>query len=278
MKLGRVVVNADMDKNFDNRSAFAAGIAKKLGTQVTGVFARLPQPVFADAAWPAVPDAELTDRLVAEHEKELDGQVANLKPRFEKAAGDTPNAWLEVPAGRVAAMLVAAQAASFVVVAQPDRDDPQNHLGREEVSDIVMRCGRPVLFHPYIDAKADLQRILVAWDGSRESVRALNDAAPFFDGAHVLFLTAAEGGDHKAVTDGEALVEYAESLGATATYNEQHGADIRVSDALMSRAADYGADLVVMGGYSHSRFREVILGGTTRQILEQMPVPVLMSH
>jgi nucleotide-binding universal stress UspA family protein len=57
-----------------------------------------------------------------------------------------------------------------------------------------------------------------------------------------------------------------------------HGAEIDVGNELLSRAADLDADLIVMGGYGHSRLKEWVLGGATRTILESMTVPVLMSH
>ena len=279
MTYKHVIVNADGDKAFEKRAAFAAGIAESLGTGVTAVYARLPNPAMAASVWPALPESDVMDRLTEAHEAEIAAQIATLKPVFEKAAGSVAADWLELHGERAASMVVAAQAAGLVVLSQPDHDDPMNYLGRESVSEIVMRCGRPVMFHPYIDAKPTFERILIAWDGSRESVRAMNDATPFMNGAHVLFLTADEGGPESATVDRDRLKAYAEAHGATATVDRHGGGGtIRVSDIVMSRAADFGADLVVMGGYSHSRLRELVLGGTTREILEQMPVPVMMSH
>ena len=180
-----------------------------------------------------------------------------------------PTDWIEAAGDRAAAMIQAAQSASLLVVAQPHEQDPLNYLTRESVSDMVMRSGRPVLFHPYIGADSAFRRILVAWDGSREAVRAQQRRA-------------LHGGRRRVVPDGPSaddsarLTGFAERMGAGASYDR--AGDIRVSDVVMSRAADHGADLVVMGGYSHSRFRELVLGGATRDILDQMPVPVLMSH
>ena len=190
-----------------------------------------------------------------------------------------PTDWIEAAGDRAAAMIRAAQTASLLVVAQPHEQDPLNYLTRESVSDMVMRSGRPVLFHPYIGADSAFRRILVAWDGSREAVRAFNDAAPFMADADVLFLTVAPDDAHGPSADDSArLVGFAERMGARAEFDRHIAGDIRVSDVVMSRAADHGADLVAMGGYSHSRFRELVLGGATRDILDQMPVPVLMSH
>ncbi|MCY4393977.1 MAG: universal stress protein [Rhodospirillaceae bacterium] len=279
MAFHRVAVNIDSDRTCATRVAFAAGIARRFGAELAGVYARLPNPAGAAAVWPALPNNDVMDRLRETHSAEVDAHIGRLRPQFEAAAGDVPTDWLEISGDRAAAMIRAAQAAALLVVAQPDEGDPLNYLTRESVSDIVMGSGRPVLFHPYIGADSGFRRILVAWDGSREAVRAFNDAAPFMDGADVLFLTVAPDSEQKAsAADADRLTGFAGRMGARASFAEHIAREIGVSDVVMSRAADHGADLVVMGGYSHSRFRELILGGATRDILDQMPVPVLMSH
>ena len=279
MAFHRVAVNVDSDRNCANRVAFAAAIAGRFDGELVGVYARLPNPAAASSVWPALPNNEVMDRLRTVHRDEVDAHIGRLRPAFEAAAGTAPTDWLEAEGDRAAAMIRAAQSAALLVVAQPDDEDPLNYLTRESVSDIVMRSGRPVLFHPYIGAEPGFRRILVAWDGSREAVRAFNDAAPFMDGAEVLFLTVAPDSEQKAsAADADRLTGFAGRMGARASFAEHVSHDIRVSDIVMSRAADRGADLVVMGGYSHSRFRELVLGGATRDILDQMPAPVLMSH
>ena len=249
------------------------------GGELVGVYARLPNPAAATSVWPALPNNDVMERLREMHSAEVAAHIGRLQPQFEEAAGDVPTDWIEAADDRAAAMIQAAQSASLLVVAQPHEQDPLNYLTRETVSDMVMRSGRPVLFHPYIGADSAFRRILVAWDGSREAVRALNDAAPFMADADVLFLTVApDDGYGPSADDSARLTGFAERMGAGVSYDRHIAGDIRVSDVVMSRAADHGADLVVMGGYSHSRFRELVLGGATRDILDQMPVPVLMSH
>ena len=76
----------------------------------------------------------------------------------------------------------------------------------------------------------------------------------------------------------ENIVRYLAYHGVNVEVSTEHVADIEVGSTLLSRAADISADLLVMGGYGHSRLREWVLGGATRIILESMTVPVLMSH
>ncbi len=279
MAFHRIAVNIDGDRTCAGRAAFAAGIAERFGAELVGVYARLPNPAESAGMWPVLPGSEALGRLYEMHRAEVAAQIRSLQPQFEQAAGTVPTDWQEIAAERPAAMVRAAQTAGLLVVGQPEDSDPLNLLNRENVSDIVMRSGRPVLFHPWIGAKPAFERILVAWDGSREAVRALNDAAPFLNGADVLILTVAPDEAHAATAgDAERLAGLARRMGATASCYRHIDRDIRVADVVMSRAADHGAGLVVMGGYSHSRFRELVLGGTTRDIFDQMPVPVLMSH
>jgi nucleotide-binding universal stress UspA family protein len=108
-----------------------------------------------------------------------------------------------------------------------------------------------VLVVPYAGAFTTAgERIVVAWNASRESARAVADG----------------------------LIRYLGRHGVNANAINAHAAEKDVGDQLLSRALDRGADLLVMGAYGHSRFRELVLGGTTRAVLRRMTLPVLMSH
>lgn len=281
MGLNRLVVHVDGDKAVEKRIEFAAGLSAQHDADVVGVFARVPNPATSSAAWPGLPDSGFMDQLVEAHTAEIDRQVETLKPKFDSTmrSGKGEATWREVNAFRPEAIIRAARSADLVVLPQPDEQDAANHMDKFAVSDVVMRCGRPVLFHPYIGASAEMKKILVAWDGGRESVRALHDAAPFIKGADLLLLSVVTSGQvHVNEVDDQDILAYVKSLGGNGKIDRHVGSEMRVSDVVMSRAADFGANMVVMGGYSHSRFRELVLGGATREILDQMPVPVLMSH
>ena len=159
------------------------------------------------------------------------------------------------------------------VIGQPDPDGPGDATRIIETA--LFRSGRPILVVPYIQREPlRLGTVLVAWDGSAAAARALGDAMPLLAGAKRVELVTV------GATDNERPSANA------ARHLARHGipADARVlpdgdvSAALLSYAADVEADLLVMGGYGHSRFREVVLGGATRGILESMTLPVFMSH
>ena len=123
--------------------------------------------------------------------------------------------------------------------------------------------------------------MLVAWDGTREASRALHDSLPIIAGAETVVVLTVH-------TD-EASVEYVRpSLERVVRHLERHGisahpedalrGNLPISDVLLSRAADFDADLIVAGAYHHSPLREALLGGVSRELLQHMTVPVLMSH
>jgi nucleotide-binding universal stress UspA family protein len=164
-----------------------------------------------------------------------------------------------------------------VLAAQPE---PGDLLATALAGDLVLSVGRPVLFVPYAGRfPATGKRVLVAWNASREAARAVSDALPLLARAESFEVVAFEPrpGDHGEVP-GADIALYLARHGVKATAARQSAPEIDIGAQILSRAADTGADLIVMGGYGHSRLRELVLGGVTRSMLEAMTVPVLMSH
>ena len=139
-----------------------------------------------------------------------------------------------------------------------------------------------MLVVPYAGGFAAVgRRVLIAWDGTREASRALHDALPLLVGAEMVTVMTV----HRRETDHESgrlsherVVRHLARHGIAARTEEAVGNDVPVSDLLLSRAADLDVDLLVAGAYHHSQFREALLGGVSRELLDHMTVPVLMSH
>jgi nucleotide-binding universal stress UspA family protein len=153
---------------------------------------------------------------------------------------------------------------------------------RYRPEDIIMRSGRPMLVVPYAgEFDVPGRRVIVAWDGSREAARALHDALPLIGKAEAVTVMAVR--DDPAEFDRdrpsiERIVRHLARHGIAARPEETVRGDIPIGDVLLSRAADLDADLIVAGAYHHSQFREVLLGGASRELLDRMTVPVLMTH
>lgn len=169
----------------------------------------------------------------------------------------------------------------LVVVAQANPDLP-SPAPRMLPEDLVQALGRPVLVIPYAGEFAEFdQHVLVAWNGSRESARALHDAMFLIERADAVTVIEVDppGNTPGLVDLGVAdVVAALKRRGVEATAVPAVSGGTPVADVILSRAADLSADLVVMGAYGHSRLRELVLGGVSRGIFQEMTVPVLMSH
>jgi nucleotide-binding universal stress UspA family protein len=120
--------------------------------------------------------------------------------------------------------------------------------------------------------------VLIAWDGGRPAARAVADALPLLalvDRVEIVTVNDASGDRH---LPSENIARHLARHGIAVELKSVPRGDLDVANALLSYAGDAGADLIVMGGYGHSRLREIVLGGTTRTILQSMTVPVLMAH
>jgi nucleotide-binding universal stress UspA family protein len=159
---------------------------------------------------------------------------------------------------------------------EPDRDA----FGQDLLEAALFDTGRPVLIVPYIQKDGfSAKRVLCCWDGSRAAARAMGDALPILQKAgSVKVLTISTGKFDERDVKGAELATHLARHKLQVELVRLPAADIDVANAILSHAADSGADLIVMGGYGHSRIREFALGGATRGILQSMTVPTLMSH
>jgi len=166
--------------------------------------------------------------------------------------------------------------ADLVILGQ--RWSDYDGLRYPDPADVVLDVGCPVLVVPRAGQFERIERhALVAWNGSREAARAVRDALPLLKlvaAVTVLAVNAEQGGEEPGADIARHLARH----GITVEIDQSTAPDMATADVLLSRAADLGSDLIVMGAYGHARMRETILGGVTRSMLEQMTVPVLMSH
>ncbi|UZD55384.1 universal stress protein [Caldimonas aquatica] len=178
----------------------------------------------------------------------------------------------------VESLIAAARTVDLVVVGQPAPED-RSTVQRELATQVVLRSGRPVLVVPHIgEFRWTNGPVVAAWDGGREAARAMADALPLLQRASRVHLVSV-----RPREDADARI----ALGAVQQWLERHRVQAHVhvevssvpaGEALLSRAADWGAQCLVMGGYGHPRWAEFVLGGATRTMLGQMTLPVLMSH
>jgi nucleotide-binding universal stress UspA family protein len=172
----------------------------------------------------------------------------------------------------------AARLHDLTIVSQPeiDRDTFDNNLAQET----LFEAGGPVLFMPYTFKGAfTAKRIGICWDGSRLAARAVHDAMPFLKTADALtVITVNEDDNVPSEASPTHLARYLAQAGVPVRLASLRMDDSEIQAGILSLAADESLDLLVMGGYGHSRLKETVLGGVTRDMLRSMTVPTLMSH
>jgi nucleotide-binding universal stress UspA family protein len=165
---------------------------------------------------------------------------------------------------------------SIVAQPEPGSAGPEQPMLEAALFD----TGRPVLVVPYIQRSGlRLERVMLCWDGSRSAARAAADAMPFLVHAGATEIVVVETETLKSdELPGADIAQHLARHGVRAELTQIVAVETDVTNALLSHASDSSADLLVMGGYGHSRLREFILGGVTRGILSAMTIPTLMSH
>lgn len=168
----------------------------------------------------------------------------------------------------------------LLVLGQVDPDEPSPVVMPDFPEYVVLNVGRPVLVVPYTGEFDRVgRRVLVAWDAGVSATRAVVNAIPMLRRADIVELAVfnpEESGDAHGELPGADMALYLARHGIKVDVIRQK-TRIDIGNSLLSLAADLGSDMIVMGCYGHSRFREILLGGVTRTMLESMTVPVLMS-
>jgi nucleotide-binding universal stress UspA family protein len=237
-----------------------------------------PGILVAPEASAAAGDPLSTPVLPASREAERAEQVEELF-RTELRAHGLSGEWHLLSPGETAIFIDFAKSFDLTILGQLSPEIRSTGFRPDE---IVIATGRPVLVVPYAGSFATVgKRVLVAWDGTREAARAANDALPLLENADavtVIFVGARETALAEHHPSVERMVHHLQQHGIPAQTEETLQGDLRISDVLLSRAADLAIDLLVAGAYHHSQLREALVGGVSRELLDHMTVPVLMSH
>ena len=221
--------------------------------------------------------------IIEGQRRELDKKARTAMARFEQAAkraGISSETRVINESLQGAADTIGRIGRRFdlIIVGQPDR----RKSSADQVVDegVLFESGRPVIFVPFIQkGAAKLDRIMICWDGGRAAARAVADALPLLKKAKQVEVAIISDKPSKSdEVPGADLGQHLARHGFKVDVKHITSPDIDVPSTILSHASDSSADMIVMGGYGHSRLREFVLGGATRGLLESMTVPVLMSH
>jgi nucleotide-binding universal stress UspA family protein len=256
---------------------YAVSVATAYEAHLSGV-AFAYEPVVPGTVFDGVA-ASIIATYRAESEKAGQAAVAKFDEMVKRAGVSADSHLLEAgPTGAGELFAEVARHFDLAVVGQadPEQDSPEELLPEAA----LFGSGRPVLVVPYIQKAAmKLDRVMACWDGSRAAARSIADAAPFLSRAKAIdVVTVSKEEGQRNVLPGFDIAHHLARHKLRVNLKRIVASDIDVASVLLSHAADTGADMIVMGGYGHTRLREFVLGGATRGIMESMTVPVLMSH
>ena len=238
---------------------------------------------------PVIVDPALTPggivTIIDSHRKAYERERSRMKEVFESAvrAAGISAEWLAEDAGNGSVWSkIVGYGRSVDLIVAPQADPQWSYTELVEApAELVLQSGRPVLFIPNIGNHADFgKRVLIAWNGRRESARAAYDALPLLKLAEevsVLWINPEKDKTAQDIPGGDlcaALARHGIKCEAAAIDRPEQS----VGETLLARVRYTHADMLVMGCYGHSRLREFILGGATQKVLAEMSVPVLMAH
>lgn len=279
MEIKRLLLHLDHSKGCRNRLEAAFAMARRSQASIDGLF------IVPDYVVPSYVEAQISVDLITEVTEKAIARAEEALLACRQLAAD---AGVEMEAHVVEGQVVPilrehSKYADLLLLGQDDPDDPDNtSYGLADA--LLFEGACPCLVVPHSGKlAAPGQRILLAWNASRESARAMREALPLLQTAETVVVLSSE------PNQGEGLIArghpHAEELARTL---EAHGVDsvssgisdtdMNPADAILGQAADMNADLIVMGAYGHTRLREIILGGVTRELLKRTTLPLFLAH
>lgn len=275
MSYKTILVHVDQSRHLGLRVAAAASLAVADNAHLIGVaMTGISRFAYQSGA-----------PTLAAHLETLRARAAGALAEFEALARGLGVASFEtrlVDDDAAGGISVQARYCDLVVVGQTDLHEPSPAVLPDFPEYVLMHCGRPLLIVPRAGAAPfAADKILVAWDASMEATHAVAGALPLLRRAGrvdlVVFNPDPQAEEAHGAQPGADIALYLARHGIAVEVAAQH-TEADIGAALLAKAAALSSELIVMGGYGHSRLREIVLGGTSRTVLDAAAVPVLMAH
>ena len=273
-----IILYLERDQSYDRVRDYALSMAEALDAHVTAI-AFAHEPDFSGYFMPNFPPAMLSE-MRAESEKVARDAIESFEAAANRYGLSSEHCLVAKNELQFTDMFASLARCFDLSISMQSDPDGANNDALIEAS--LFDTGRPLVVVPYIQKEVlKLDRIVCCWDGSSAAARAINDALPLLVKASKVELLIVVGeGKSGAQTEiaGTEMAKHLARHNAKVEVETTTAGGMDAASVILSYAADRSANLIVMGGYGHSRLREFILGGTTRGILSSMTVPVLMSH
>ncbi len=276
MSFTTLLVHVEADPTTDPRLTLAVDLANRFNAKLIGVGAELYTTTYFGGF------DNGAGYLIVEQLKLVETDLKRSEEKFHRAAAAVREGWDWRASAqfRLNEIAAHARAADLVVTSRSGRQGAANY-NFDALGMLVLQTGRPVLVAPPDAARLSVASVVVAWKDTRESRRAVSDALPFLQRAKTVQLVEICDSEDAAPAAKSRLTDVADHLlrhGVKATVS----VDVQKNDAAAPRLLDIAehqkADLIVAGGYGHSRLQEWVFGGFTRALLAQTARAVLFSH
>jgi nucleotide-binding universal stress UspA family protein len=277
MALKDILVHVDSSRAMPGRVRAAAELARAHQAHLTGLYV-IEVPVL-----PSYAEAQIPTKIIEAQRAAFAAAAKAAEREFENIVQDTGISaeWRSVEDRRVDALALHAHYVDLIVAGQADEGDPEC-VSHGLADQLALASGRPVLVIPAAGVTGPIgNNILVAWNARREAVRAVSDAMPLLESADrvsVVCINSQDTDPDNAGIPGAAIGLHLARHGIDTQTKNIFGAPAGIGELLLQAARDESADLIVMGAYGHSRFREIILGGVTAHVLAHTQVATLLAH
>ncbi len=279
MSIKTILVYLPSEKNAAAILEPALKIAESRSAHVIGFHLIPDLPVYGEFP------AEVSEEVIVRLQKSGKDAAAAAKRAFDESVQKCPvtHEWRCFTASYAAGAELVAQhghGADLIICGKPSDDVPDAWSDFSETA--IMRSGRPVLIVPGLKPHKTIgEHAIIAWNDTREAARAVFDSLDLLKSAStVRAVTLIEKESQRAAAEalGADLIANLARHGIGASLDVSYAGNGSAGEAILSRLLEEGCDLLIMGGYSHSRFREMIFGGVSRDILRDTWVPTLVSH
>jgi nucleotide-binding universal stress UspA family protein len=275
MTYSSVMVHLDLDESNDARLHVAGDLAEKFDAKLIGIACCQPQPsVYADGA--------LAQGLVRQLEAEANEKLQKLEQRFRTACQNRVEdiEWRRAYAMPADYVAREARSADIVVTGANRMGGLSDPLWRLDPSELVMKLGRPMMVVPPEVDRLKLASVVIGWKDTREARRAVVDALPLLQKVKEVTVVEMIANDADRAAAGRRVADVAAWLGRHQV-DASHMVPNHRGDAveqLIRHASDIEADMIVAGAYGHTRMREWIFGGVTRDLITQSRHCSVLSH
>jgi len=276
MSYKTITICLDGSKDLSRNMKFAIGLATQYDAHLRGLILTYTPPFIFDPTGQYEPLMIELEEAQIERQKKIQ-RVFDTEVKLSGLSFDS----MGIQVNNTDEIADFTRASDLVILGQCNPDDNDRSIPSQSFAQhLLTKLGRPLLLLPGTgNLPSSIDRIMIAWDGSKESGRAITDAMPFLQNAKsVKLLTIINHVSGQKYLPNVDIASYLARHEVKIEIDEQECPIKEPSTWLLANASKYGANLLVMGGYGHSRLSELIMGGMTQSIFADITLPTLMSH